>query len=111
MLVLIDFGLYVGARYRERYLEEAKTELDDILIQLPANRMLDLSVTLSAIGSIITVVITSTYSGSMSWGFGIFLALIIGVALFPVPRVILRLLRRQTRLPQRKYHRYDQAPF
>ena len=35
MLVLIDFGTYVASRYRERYLEEAKTELDDVLIQIP----------------------------------------------------------------------------
>ena len=31
MLGLIDFGIYVASRYKERYLEEAKTELDDIL--------------------------------------------------------------------------------
>ena len=62
MLVLIDFGIYIAGRYRERYLEEAKTELDDILIQLPASRMLDLSIALSVAGAIITVVITSTQS-------------------------------------------------
>lgn len=95
MLVLVDFGIYVGSRYRERYLEEAKTELDDILIQLPANRMLDLSITLSAIGAIIAVVVTSVFSSSMSWGWGIVFALITGAVLFPVPRLILRILRRQ----------------
>ena len=34
MLVLIDFVTYVGARYKERYLQEASTELDDILLQV-----------------------------------------------------------------------------
>ena len=95
MLVLIDFGLYVAARYRERYLEEAKTELDDILIQLPANRMLDLSIALSAAGAIVTVVITSTQSEQISWGVGFLIALLVGGALFPVPRLILRFLRKQ----------------
>ena len=95
MLVLIDFGIYIAGRYRERYLEEAKTELDDILIQLPASRMLDLSIALSAAGAIITVVITSTQSEQISWGLGVFIALIVGAALFPVPRFILRFLRAQ----------------
>ena len=32
-MVLIEFGIYVASRYRERFLEEASTELDDVLIQ------------------------------------------------------------------------------
>ena len=95
MLGLIDFGIYVAARYRERYLEEAKTELDDILIQLPANRLLDFSITLSAIGAIVTVVLVSTKSEEMNWGVGVLAALLVGGALFPVPRIILRLLKKQ----------------
>ena len=42
-MVLIEFGVYVASRYRERFLEEASTELDDVLIQMPAGRVLDLS--------------------------------------------------------------------
>ena len=95
MLVLIDFGIYIAGRYRERYLEEAKTELDDILIQLPASRMLDLSIALSVAGAIITVVITSTQSDQIGPGLGVFISLIIGAALFPVPRFVLRFLRAQ----------------
>ena len=95
MLGLIDFGIYVAGRYKERYLEEAKTELDDILIQLPASRLLDLSITLSAIGAIITIVIFSTKSEEMNWSLGILAALLVGAALFPTPRVVLRILRRQ----------------
>ena len=95
MLGLIDFGIYVAARYRERYLEEAKTELDDILIQLPADRLLDFSITLSAIGAIVTVVLVSTRSEEMNWGVGVLAALLVGGALFPVPRFILRLLKKQ----------------
>jgi tight adherence protein B len=95
MLGLIDFGVYVAARYRERYLEEAKTELDDILIQLPANRLLDLSITLSVVGAIITVVCVSTRSEQMNWGLGVLAALVVGGALFPLPRLVLRLLKKQ----------------
>ena len=95
MLGLIDFGIYVAKRYRERYLEEAKTELDDILIQLPANRLLDLSITLSAIGAIVTVVLVSTKSEQMNWSIGVLAALVVGGVLFPIPRVVLRLLKKQ----------------
>ena len=85
MLGLIDFGVYVAARYKERYLEEAKTELDDILIQLPANRLLDLSITLSAVGSIVTAVLVSTRSEQMNWGIGVLAALLVGGGLFRFP--------------------------
>ena len=95
MLGLIEFGIYVAVRYRERYLEEAKTELDDILIQLPASRLLDLSITLSAIGAILTVVLVSTKSEQMNWSIGVLAALVVGGMLFPVPRVVLRILRKQ----------------
>ena len=95
MLGLFDFGVYVASRYRERYLQEAKTELDDILIQLPANRLLDLSISLSAVGAIVTVVIFSTKSEQMNWSIGILCALLTGAALFPVPRIILRFLKKQ----------------
>ena len=94
MLGLIDFGVYVAARYKERYLEEAKTELDDILIQLPANRLLDLSITLSAVGSIVTAVLVSTRSEQMNWGIGVLAALLVGGGLFPLPRLVLRLLKK-----------------
>ena len=95
ILGLIDFGVYVAARYRERYLEEAKTELDDILIQLPANRLLDLSITLSAVGAIVTAVLVSIRSEQMNWGIGVLAALLAGGVLFPLPRLVLRLLKKQ----------------
>ena len=95
MLGLIDFGIYVATRYKERYLEEAKTELDDILIQLPAGRLLDLSLTLSGVGAIVTVVLFSTKSEDMNWSMGILAALLVAGALFPLPRVVLRILRKQ----------------
>ncbi len=95
MLGLFDFGIYVAARYRERYLEEAKTELDDILIQLPANRLLDLSISLSAVGAIVTVVLVSTKSEQMNWSIGVLAALLVGAMLFPLPRLVLRYLKKQ----------------
>lgn len=95
MLVLIDFGLYVAARYRERYLQEAKTELDDVLIQMPPGRVLDLSIASAATGGIITVVFMALQLDSFSWQWGLPAALAISAALFPVPRLILKYIRRR----------------
>ena len=95
MLVLIDFGLYVAARYRERYLQEAKTELDDVLIQMPPGRVLDLSIASAATGGIITVVFMALQLDSFSWQWGLPAALVVSAALFPVPRLVLKYIRRR----------------
>ncbi|MBQ7208056.1 MAG: type II secretion system F family protein [Lentisphaeria bacterium] len=95
MLVLIDFGLYVASRYRERYLQEAKTELDDVLIQMPPGRVLDLSIASAATGGIITVVFMALQLDSFSWQWGVPAALAISAALFPVPRLVLKYIRRR----------------
>ena len=43
MLVIIDSMIYISSRYKERYLKEAAVELDDVLLQMPADRIFDLS--------------------------------------------------------------------
>ena len=91
--VLIEFGLYVAARYRERYLAEASTELDDVLIQMPASRVLDLSLALATSGIIISIILMSTLVEGYSWKWGIFVALFFGVVLFLLPRLVLRQLK------------------
>ena len=47
--VIVEFTSYTSARYRERFLAEAAVELDDILLQLPASRILDLSIAIAAV--------------------------------------------------------------
>ena len=95
MFVLIDFGTYVAARYRERYLEEAKTELDDVLIQMPAGRILDLSIASSALGGIITIIIMVLQLDSFSWRWGLPVALMVSLIVFPAPRVGLKYIRKR----------------
>ncbi|MDR0931501.1 MAG: type II secretion system F family protein [Victivallales bacterium] len=92
-LVLIEFGLYVASRYRERFLEEAGTELDDVLIQIPAGRVLDLSFGIATSGMIVAAILFSTQSESFSWKWGWLLILGIGLVLFWIPRLVLRYLR------------------
>ena len=92
-MVLIEFGVYVAARYRERFLEEASTELDDVLIQMPAGRVLDLSLGVATAGMIVAAILFSTRVESFSWKWGWLLILGIGVVLFWLPRLVLRYLK------------------
>lgn len=91
---ILDFISFVSARYRERYLHEAAMELDDVLIQMPAGRMLDLSLAISAITAILVFLLTSSFS-SMGWMACAAVALMMAFLLFPLPRLILRQLRKR----------------
>ena len=91
---ILDFISYVSARYRERYLHEAALELDDVLIQMPAGRMLDLSLAICAISAILVFLLTSSFS-SMGWMACAAVALMSAFLLFPLPRLLLRQLRKR----------------
>lgn len=90
---IFDFIGFVSARYRERYLHETATELDDVLIQMPAGRLLDLSLAISALTAIITFLLLSI--NGIAWMGGAAVAIMAAIMLFPLPRLILRLLRKR----------------
>jgi len=92
-LVIIDSFLYISARYKERYLKEAAVELDDVLLQMPAGRIFDLSLAISAVCCFMTVIIFGAASDGFSWIKAIGLGSIVAVGTFPMPRLILRYLR------------------
>ena len=89
-IAIIDFGIYIATRYRERYLQEAKTELDDVLIQMPAGRVLDISIAVSTLGAVLALVLTSLQMDDFAWHWGIIFAVAAGAVLFPVPRILLK---------------------
>lgn len=93
--ILIEIGIFIAARYRERFLAEAKTELDDVLIQMPAGRVLDISIALSVLGAVVTLIITAIRTDDFAWHWGILLALVAGCAIFPIPRIILKTLKKK----------------
>ena len=93
MLVIIDSFLYISTRYKERYLKEAAVELDDVLLQMPADKIFDLSLAISAFCCFMTVVIFGATSAGFSWGKAIGIGTFVAVVTFPVPRLILRFLR------------------
>lgn len=91
---ILDFIGYVSLRYRERYLHEAAVELDDVLIQMPPGRMLDLSLAISAVAAIVTILLLSSFS-DMGWMSCALIAIIAAGLLFPLPRLVLRQIRKR----------------
>lgn len=91
---ILDFIAYVSARYRERYLHEAALELDDVLIQMPAGRMLDLSLAISAFSALLTFLLLGSFS-KLGWLSCAIISLMAAMLLFPIPRLILRQLRKR----------------
>jgi len=94
-MVIIDFGIFVFNRYCEKYIQETGTELDDVLIQIPANKILDISLAISALGGILSVIVIMWFSDDFSWKGGLFFGFLAAGVLFPAPRLILRYLRKQ----------------
>ena len=92
-IAIIDFGMYVAGRYRERYLQEARTELDDVLIQIPASRVLDISIAFSAVGVVISTLVMTFSAENISIETLILVSLISACVMFPIPRFILRYLK------------------
>ncbi len=100
-LALIRSGLYVAQRYRGRYLKEASTELDDVLIQIPANRVFEFSLTLSGVTGLLTAMFMGMQMDTSSWEWCFVVAIVTGLAVFPVPRIVLRFLKK------RRLHKFN----
>lgn len=89
--VVIDFMTYAGNRYKEKYIEETSIEMEDILLQIPPSRILDLSLALAALSSLITVAAVSILSGGQPGLLKVlFLGALAPVIVFPLPRLYLR---------------------
>ena len=93
--VIVEFMTYTSARYRERFLAEAAVELDDILLQMPASRILDLSVAVAAVAFILVGGLSSFLSSEVNWLRSIILGSVAAVIAFLSPRFYLRTLKKQ----------------
>ena len=94
-LVVAEFFAYTSKTYKEKFLEEASTELDDVLLTLPPGRILDFSLALSAIMAFIGVATLALLSDSWSWPKVIFIGSSLAIASFPLPRIYLRIKKKQ----------------
>lgn len=93
-LVVVDFISFASGRYKDRYMEEAAVELDDVLLQMPASRIFDLSLALSALAAFLAVGVLCMLTADWSVGKIVFAIIVPGVAAFPLPRLILRHLKK-----------------
>ncbi len=93
-MVVVDFFAFTSGRYRERYVKEAAVELDDVLLNIPPDRIFELSLALSGLAAFLAMVLFGLGSASFSWGKGGLLAALAALAAFPAPRLYLRYRKR-----------------
>ena len=93
--VIVEFVSYTSARYRERFLAEAAVELDDVLLQLPASRILDLSIALAVGAFILFGGMSSFLSAEVNWLRTVVIGTVSAVVAFLGPRFYLRSLKKQ----------------
>ena len=94
-IVIVEFFTFTSARYREKFLEETAAEMDEVLLTLPLGKILDLSLALSALSAFIAVLAVGFYTDNFSTVRMVIVAVIAAVAAFPIPRVILKYLRKE----------------
>ena len=93
--VIFDFFNYVSDVQRERYLDQATTELDDVLIMIPPGKVLDVSLALSALTSFISMLIFGYNTSDWTWGQMSMVGLGTLAFVFPAPRFYLRYLKKK----------------
>jgi tight adherence protein B len=93
--VIVEFVSYTSARYRERFLAQAAVELDDVLLQLPASRILDLSIALAVGAFILFGGLSSFLSAEVNWLRTVVIGTVSAVVAFLGPRFYLRSLKKQ----------------
>ena len=93
--VIVEFVSYTSARYRERFLAQAAVELDDVLLQLPASRIFDLSIALAVAAFILFGGLSSFLSTEVNWLRTVVIGTISAVVAFLGPRFYLRSLKKQ----------------
>ncbi len=94
-LVVINFMTEASARYKERYIRETGIEYEDILLSMPAGRVFDLSLGVSALGMFLGVAMVSLAAESPEMPVLVIAGTIGAVVCFPVPRAILKYMKKK----------------
>ncbi len=93
--IIVDFIVMVSQRYRENYVRENKDEYDDFFIQLPAGKILEISFLISFLLSLFAAAFLYFATNKFSLFGTVVVMLVVGLASFPVPRVVLKMLRQK----------------
>ena len=94
-LIFVEFISAFSARYRERFIQEASVEMDDVLLNMPPAKILDISFAIAALCAAVAVMAVAFFVENMTLTKGVVAALLAGGASFPGPRLLLRHLRKQ----------------
>ena len=94
LVVIIGVVSALSAKYKERYLQETAVVMDDVLLSMPPARVLDLSLIFTAAAMFLAVGGIWYYTGSLSAPKIIIVSILAGAAAFPVPRLYLKILRK-----------------
>lgn len=92
--VIYDFFNYVSDVQRERFLDQAATELDDVLIMIPPGKVLDVSMAFSAVTAFICMLTFAYINSNWNWPQMAFVALV-AIPAFFAPRFYLRYLKKK----------------
>lgn len=99
--VIADFISFFSKRYRERFIAETALELDDVLLAMPAGRILDLSIGLMIACGLAAGLVVLGISGDMDWKTPFCCAVIVGGIAFLIPRAVLKYMRKK------RLHRFN----
>ena len=94
-LVVINFMTETSARYKERYIRETGIEYEDILLSMPAGRVFDLSLGVSALGMFLGILLISIVAESPDMPMIVLVGIIGAVICFPIPRAILKHMKKK----------------
>lgn len=94
-LVVINFMTETSAKYKERYIRETGIEYEDILLSMPAGRVFDLSLGVSALGMFLGILLISIVAESPDMPMIVLVGIIGAVVCFPIPRAILKHMKKK----------------
>lgn len=84
-------------RWRARFIEQTEVELDEMLLQLPAARIINYSLVAAGGGGLIAFFVFGGAGSGWNWKIGLLFALLVAAAVLIGARVILRVLRTRRR--------------
>jgi len=93
-IVIIDFFSTASGKYREKYVRETSAEYDEVILQMPPEKIVDLTLAISFISSLLAVVVVGMAGSSWSWGRCAFVALVAFIGSFPLPRLYIKHLKK-----------------
>ena len=92
---LIDIISFISKRYKDKYLEETSTELDDILLQLPPARFLDLNLVWSVFCGIISSLFYFLRANEADILNICIVFVLFFMFSFPIPKIILKIMKKR----------------